>query len=92
MDYFDKAETWDRATLETVQLARLKTTIQQASRAPFYAKRLAEAGVSADNLRSLEDIRPARTISAPSIRMGSPRFRIPNSCVCTAPAAPPAPR
>ena len=41
MDYFDKAETWDRATLETVQLARLKTTIQQASRAPFYAKRLA---------------------------------------------------
>ena len=57
MDYFDKAETWDRATLETVQLARLKTTIQQASRAPFYAKRLAEAGVSADNLRSLEDIR-----------------------------------
>ena len=26
MDYFDKAETWDRATLETVQLARLKTT------------------------------------------------------------------
>ena len=97
MDYFDKAETWDRATLETVQLARLKTTIQQASRAPFYAKRLAEAGVSADNLRSLEDIRripftTQRTISAPSIRMGSPRFRIPNSCVCTAPAAPPAPR
>ena len=87
MDYFDKAETWDRATLETVQLARLKTTIQQASRAPFYAKRLAEAGVSADNLRSLEDIR-----RIPFIRMGSPRFRIPNSCVCTAPAAPPAPR
>ena len=95
MDYFDKAETWDRATLETVQLARLKTTIQQASRAPFYAKRLAEAGVSADNLRSLEDIRRIPFTSKDdlrSIRMGSPRFRIPNSCVCTAPAAPPVPR
>ena len=41
MDYFDIAETWDRETLENVQLTRLKTTIQQAARAPFYARRLA---------------------------------------------------
>ena len=72
MDYFDKAETWDRATLETVQLARLKTTIQQASRAPFYAKRLAEAGVSADNLRSLEDIRRIPFTSKDDLRSQYP--------------------
>ena len=72
MDYFDKAETWDRATLETVQLARLKTTIQQASRAPFYAKRLAEAGVSADNLRSLEDIRRIPSTSKDDLRSQYP--------------------
>ena len=97
MDYFDKAETWDRATLETVQLARLKTTIQQASRAPFYAKRLAEAGVSADNLRSLEDIRRIPFTSKDDLplpvsvwaRHGS-AFRI--RAYDTAPAAPPVPR
>ena len=72
MDYFDKAETWDRATLETVQLARLKTTIQQASRAPFYAKRLAESGVSADNLRSLEDIRRIPFTSKDDLRSQYP--------------------
>ena len=72
MDYFDKAETWDRATLETVQLARLKTTIQQAGRAPFYAKRLAEAGVSADNLRSLEDIRRIPFTSKDDLRSQYP--------------------
>ena len=57
MDYYDKAETWDRATIEAVQLTRLKTTIQQAGRSPFYAKRFAEAAISADTLRSLGDIR-----------------------------------
>ncbi|MEG2005707.1 MAG: phenylacetate--CoA ligase, partial [Bilophila sp.] len=57
MDYFDKAETWDRATIEATQLARLRTTIEQATHAPFYAARLAEAGISADNLRHLDDIR-----------------------------------
>ena len=61
-----------RATLETVQLARLKTTIQQASRAPFYAKRLAEAGVSADNLRSLEDIRRIPFTSKDDLRSQYP--------------------
>ena len=72
MDYFDRAETWDRATLEAVQLTRLKTTIQQASRAPFYAKRLAEAGVSADNLRSLEDIRRIPLTSKDDLRSQYP--------------------
>lgn len=57
MDYFDKAETWDRATIEATQLARLRTTIEQAAHAPFYAARLAEAGISADTLRHLDDIR-----------------------------------
>lgn len=72
MDYFDIAETWDRETLEAVQLTRLKTTIQQAARAPFYARRLAEAGVSADNLRSLDDIRRIPFTSKDDLRSQYP--------------------
>ena len=72
MDYFDIAETWDRETLENVQLTRLKTTILQAARAPFYARRLAEAGVSADNLRSLDDIRRIPFTSKDDLRSQYP--------------------
>lgn len=57
MEYFDKAETWDRETIEEAQLSRLRSTIERASRSPFYAQRFAQAGVTADNLRNLDDIR-----------------------------------
>ncbi len=57
MEFFDKAETWDRATLEDVQLVRLKATLEQGRKSPFLAKRLAEAGVCAENVTSLDDIR-----------------------------------
>jgi len=57
MEYFDRAETWDRATIESVQLARLRTTLERARRAPFYAARMEEAGLRPENLRSLRDLR-----------------------------------
>lgn len=57
MDFFDEAETWDRAKIEETQLIRLKFSVQQAMHSPFYAKRLNEAGVSPENLRSLDDLR-----------------------------------
>lgn len=57
MEYFDIAETWDRSTIEGAQLVRLRSSIEQARRSPFYARRLAEAGVNADTIRSLDDVR-----------------------------------
>ncbi len=57
MEYFDKAETWDRETIEAVQLSRLRSTIERASRSPFYAQRFAQAKITADTLNSLDDIR-----------------------------------
>ncbi len=55
---------WD-ATLETLkyeklrelQLQRLKETVARAADSPFYRERLSQAGVSADRINSLEDIR-----------------------------------
>lgn len=57
MDCFDKAERWDRAAIEAAQLTRLRETVTQAAKSPFYARRLAEAGVTADSLRTLDDAR-----------------------------------
>lgn len=49
-----------------------ETTIQQAGRAPFYASALPKAGVSADNLRSLEDIRRIPFTSKDDLRSQYP--------------------
>lgn len=57
MEYFDKAETWDRETIASAQLARLRTSVEQATRSSFYGRRLAEVGVTAENLQNLDDIR-----------------------------------
>lgn len=55
MDFFDKAETWDRAQIEAAQLTRLRAVVAQAAKCSFYEQRLDEAGVNAENIRSLDD-------------------------------------
>lgn len=49
-------EFFSRAQLTTVQAARLSTTVQRAARSPFYAARLAEAGVDLASITRAEDI------------------------------------
>ncbi|MEJ2092896.1 MAG: phenylacetate--CoA ligase [Syntrophobacterales bacterium] len=49
-------ETLDPTWLQELQLTRLRDTLRRAATSPFYGERLAEVGVSAANLRSLEDI------------------------------------
>lgn len=56
MEIFDKAELFSRDEIAARQLENLRTTLRQAVKAPFYAKRMAEAGLSPDNVRSPEDI------------------------------------
>jgi phenylacetate-CoA ligase len=46
----------DRADLELLQLARLRETLQVALNSPFYRERLQQAGVTPENISSLEDI------------------------------------
>jgi phenylacetate-CoA ligase len=51
------AETMPREELSKLQLERLKTVVARVSeRVPFYQKLYAEAGVSADDIQSLDDI------------------------------------
>ncbi len=72
MDYFDIAETWDRKTLEEVQVSRLKTSMAQAMKSPFYSRRLKEAGVTPDDIRSLDDLRRIPTTSKDDLRAQYP--------------------
>jgi len=53
-----KHETMPAAEMRALQLERLKAIVKRAGeRIPFYTQRLREAGVSADSIRSLDDIR-----------------------------------
>ncbi len=54
---YDTNETLPRAELEALQAERLKETVARVQRVPFYRKAFAEAGVSADSIRSLDDLR-----------------------------------
>ncbi len=57
--FFQKdIETMPRKQLEELQLERLKWTVDYCYRnVPFYTKKLDEAGVTADKIKSLDDVR-----------------------------------
>lgn len=56
--YFEpQIETMPRAELEKLQLERLKKTIEQAVNSPFYKKLYSELDITADTVKSLDDIR-----------------------------------
>ena len=57
MDVFDPVETLDREALEALQLDRLRETLGRVAAVPFYADRLAAAGLSAESLKSLDDLK-----------------------------------
>lgn len=56
--FFQKdIETMPRAEIEKLQLERLKRLVKYCmDNVPFYNKRLTEAGVSADKIKTLSDI------------------------------------
>jgi len=57
--FWDKPhETLPRPELEQIQLNRLRDTVRRVAAAvPFYRQKLAQAGVSPDDIRSLADVR-----------------------------------
>ncbi|MFI3282706.1 MAG: phenylacetate--CoA ligase [Rikenellaceae bacterium] len=50
-------ETMSREGLRELQLCRLKSTIAQAAKAPFYSKVFAREGITPESISSLEDLR-----------------------------------
>uniref|UniRef100_A0A7C5ALI3 Phenylacetate-coenzyme A ligase n=1 Tax=Desulfobacca acetoxidans TaxID=60893 RepID=A0A7C5ALI3_9BACT len=56
--YWDAAhEKLTLPELKKLQLKRLKKTVSRAVMSPFYRKRLAQAGITPEKLRTLEDVR-----------------------------------
>jgi phenylacetate-CoA ligase len=49
-----ESESWDAETTTRYQIAAIRESLIAAQRAPFYAKRFAEAGVKPENFESLE--------------------------------------
>jgi len=56
MDYFNEAETWDRAKIEEVQLTRLRSTLWQAAKCSFYANRFKSADIDIDALSTFDAV------------------------------------
>ncbi len=56
MAFFHPAEGWDREEIERVQLVRLRNTVQQALKSPFYEKRLGGLGITAASITSLKSL------------------------------------
>ncbi|MCF0198560.1 MAG: phenylacetate--CoA ligase [Bacteroidaceae bacterium] len=57
-EYFNpEFETLSRAELEALQLKRLKETVQHCMNSPFYKKRFEEAGLTVDDIKTLDDVR-----------------------------------
>ncbi len=56
-DVYDEAEFWSRDQIEATQVTRLKNVVARVyNNCEFYRKRLDEAGVTPDSIRSLDDI------------------------------------
>ncbi|MCR5395818.1 MAG: phenylacetate--CoA ligase [Bacteroidales bacterium] len=57
-EYFDKEhETMTREQIETLQVERLRETVQRCMNNPIYKQRLEEAGVTPESINSVADIR-----------------------------------
>lgn len=53
----EKMETMTRAEIEALQLERLQATVRHCMNSPFYKKRFQEAGITSEDIKSLDDIR-----------------------------------
>ncbi len=53
----EKMETMTRVEIEALQLERLQATVRHCMNSPFYKKRFQEAGITPEDIKSLDDIR-----------------------------------
>ncbi|MFI4911401.1 MAG: phenylacetate--CoA ligase family protein [Sedimentisphaeraceae bacterium JB056] len=73
--YWNKdIETANRSDIEKIQLERLKNIVSYALKTDFYKKRLPKAGInSADDIRSIEDIRKIPFATKDDLRQNYPK-------------------
>lgn len=63
-----EAQTMPVPQLRAVQLARLREAVQTACRAPFFARLLADSGVQADDITTLDDLQRIPVIRKDALR------------------------
>ncbi len=72
MELFHPAEGWDREQIEQAQLVRLKNTVEQALKSPFYGKRLGGLGITAADITSLDSLRKIPFTTKADLRSAYP--------------------
>ena len=70
--FYSPKEGWSQDALGATQVSRLRETLKQAAKSPFYHTRLAEAGVSPETIRSPEDIRRLPLTTKDDLRSAYP--------------------
>lgn len=72
MEFYNIAETWNREQIAKTQLVRLKNTVEQAARSPFYSRRFAGLSLTADSITSLESLRDIPFTTKSDLRSAYP--------------------
>jgi phenylacetate-CoA ligase len=71
--FWDKEiEGLPREELESLQLARLKKTIERAGNAPFYGQTFSEKGITPDRVKALDDLAQLPFTTKQDLRDGFP--------------------
>jgi phenylacetate-CoA ligase len=72
---FERTQFLSEDALRAIQLQRLRTLLRHAAqRCPFYAERLRAAGIDADGLRNLEDLRALPVLEKSDLQEHLPRM------------------
>ena len=88
----EEIETMPREKLRELQLQRLKKTIGIAANSPYYKQVFQEHGITADSIRSVEDIRKIPFTTKADMRANYPFGLVAgNMHASTLPAEPQAP-
>jgi phenylacetate-CoA ligase len=69
---WDPEEALPRAELGALQTARLAETVRRAAKVPFYREALRSAGVAADSIRSIDDLRRLPLTTKDDLRANYP--------------------
>ncbi len=68
----EELETMSRCDLQQLQTERLRKTVAQAANSPYYKKIFAEKGISADSIKSLDDLKKLPFVTKEDLRANYP--------------------
>ncbi|HEX2971224.1 MAG TPA: phenylacetate--CoA ligase, partial [Tepidisphaeraceae bacterium] len=69
---WDQAETMPREELSALQLSRLRETVARTAQVPFYKNAYAKCGVTADSIKSLDDLKRLPFTTKEDLRQNYP--------------------